>query len=205
MNETQAATSDDKVQKVKEPWQETIKKLSGPFKYEEIRASLNDPKYWFTLPDEILTFEGYVKILAHLQNTRNSIIRIKLQIDEHAGMKTAALKNMEKILPGVYSSEECKTDKLREAKAAQELERFTNYVEEAKQLQIMSNSVLTNIDSAIAQVNRQMKAVDMGIRTSAITTTEAKDWDESINIDDEEIIYDDWEKIAADVSNDDEE
>lgn len=203
MNETQEMTSAERIKNVKEPWQETIKKLSTPFRYEEIRESLNNPRYWFTLPDEILTFEGYVKILAHLQNTRNDIVQIKLKIDEHAGMKTAALKNMEKILPGVYTSEECKTDKLREARAAQELERFTIYVEEADKLQKMATSVLNNIDSAIAQLNRQMKAVDMGIRTSAITTTSARDWDDNAGTEDDEPVYNDWNSIAADVSDDD--
>ena len=185
MSESQEMSSADKIKTVKEPWQEAIKKLSSPFKYEEIRQGLNDSKYWFKLPDEVLTFEGYIKLLAYLQNIRNDIVKEKLKIDEHAGMKTAALKNMEKILPGVYSNDECKTDKLREAKAAQELERFTIFVEEAGELQKMATSILNNIDSAIAQVNRQMKSVDMGIRTSSITTTSAKDWDEEEHADDE--------------------
>lgn len=187
-------TTEDRIKKIKEPWQEVIKKLSSPFKYEEIRENLNDSKYWFNLPDEILTFEGYIKILAYLQNIRNDIVKIKLQIDEHAGMKSAALKNMEKIIPGAYTVEECKTDKLREAKAGQELEKFTIFVEESNQLQKMVISVLNNIDSAISQVNRQMKSVDMGIRTSAITTTEAKDWDKNIDYDEEDeedILYND--------------
>ena len=200
MNESQEQNSADKIKAVKEPWQEAIKKLAGPFKYDDIRENLNDTKYWFKLPDEVLTFEGYIKLLAYLQNIRNDIVKDKLQIDEHAGMKVAALKNMEKIIPGVFSNEECKTDKLREARAAQELEKFTIYVEEAVSLQKMATGVLNNIDSAIAQVNRQMKSVDMGIRTSSITTTAAKDWDETEEEDDEPLASN-WNKLAADVSD----
>jgi len=196
MSETQTNHSNDKIEAVKEPWRKAIDKLVGPFKYEEIRNSLFDSKYWFKLPDEILTFEGYVKILAYLQNLRNDIVKEKLKIDEHAGMKIAALKNMQQILPGIFSSEECKTDKLKEAKAAAELETFTILTKQADELQKIATSVLNNIDSAIAQVNRQMKAVDMGIRTSVINTTLAKDWDDTQDYDDDEPLVDSWNDLS---------
>lgn len=174
MEESQELSSAEKVKEVKKPWKEVLKQLTTPFDYESIRDELTSSKFWFTLPNEVLTFEGYVKILAYLQNLRNDIVRIKLTVDEHAGMKNAALKNMKEILPGVF--DDCKTDKLREAKAAGELEQFTIFVKQADELQKFASSVLENIDSAIAQVNRQLKAVDMGIRTSSIITSEANDW-----------------------------
>ena len=203
MSESQEITSAEKVKAVKKPWAEALKKLSGPFNYEEIRNGMNDPKFWFKLPNKVLTFEGYIKLLAYLQNLRNNIVKTKLMIDEHAGMKSAALKNMKEILPGVYSSEECKTDKLRDAKAAEELEVFTIFMKQADELQKMASSILNNIDSAIAQVNRQMKSVDMGIRTSSITTTAAKDWEEESE-DDDELSINDWNSFGTDIADDEE-
>jgi len=191
MSESQAQTSVDKVKSVKEFWKTKLKKLSGPFNYEKIRDSFNDSKYWFKLPDEVLTFEGYIKILGHLQNIRTDFVKANLMIDEHAGLKRAALKNMEKILPGIFTKEECPTDKIREAKAAEELKEFTAIVEQANALQKTVYSILNNIDSAIAQVNRQMKSVDMGIRTQSIITASASDWDNSEEFDEESSIMND--------------
>ncbi len=185
MEPDQSKTINNKIDLIKNPWKEAIKQLSGPFNYQEIRDRLNDKKYWFELPDIVLTFDGYIKILAFLQNTRNEIVREKLMIDEHSGTKTAALKNMEKILPGIFM-DECKTDKMREARAAEELEMFTIFVKQAEELQKMATSILNNIDSMIAQINRQMKSVDMGIRTSSITTASAKDWGDEDEENDEE-------------------
>lgn len=195
MSETQT-TSAEKIKTVKEFWRKELKKLSDPFNYEEIRDSLNDPKYWFKLPDEVLTFDGYIKLLAYLQNLRTEIVRIGLMIDEHSGLKKAALKNMKEILPGLFTKEECPTDKIREAKSSEELMAFTSFVEQANALQKTLYSILTNLDSAIAQVNRQMKSVDMGIRTSSITTSFAKDWDEEENEDEEEKIVN-WHDYSA--------
>lgn len=196
MSESQATSSADRVKAIKKPWADFIKDLSGPFNYKEIRDRINDKKYWFEIPNKVLTFEGYIKLLAYLQNLRNDIVREKLVVDEHAGTKSAALKNMREILPGIYSSEECKTDKLRDAKAAEELEAFTIFMKQADELQKMATSVLNNIDSAIAQVNRQMKSVDMGIRTSSITTTSAKDWEESEE-DDDELSINGWNSFTV--------
>ena len=180
-------TSADQIQAVKEGWKKALDKLTKPFKYEEIRNRLNNEKYWFKLPDEIVSFEGYVRLLAHLQNLRNDIVKEKIIIDEHADMKTAALKNMEKIFPGLYEDSVAKTAQQREARAGQDLQSFTEFVKQSDSLKKMTDSILNNVDSAIAQVNRQMKAVDMGVRTTSIATSETKDWtNEEEESDDEE-------------------
>jgi len=177
MNEKQDTINSSKqIEIVKENWKKALDKLSKPFKYETIRDNLNDSKYWFKLPNEVLTFEGYVKILSHLQNIRNEIVREKLKIDEHYDMKIAALKNMEKILPGLYEDSIAKTVQQKESRAGLDLQLFTEIVKQAESLKRMADSILNNIDSSIAQLNRQMKAIDMGIRTSSITTSGVYDW-----------------------------
>ena len=91
-------------------------------------------------------------------------------------MKIAALKNMEKILPGLYEDSIAKTVQQKESRAGLDLQLFTEIVKQAESLKRMADSILNNIDSSIAQLNRQMKAIDMGIRTSSITTSGVYDW-----------------------------
>lgn len=177
MNEEQDTINSSKqIEIVKENWKKALDKLSKPFKYETIRDGLNDSKYWFKLPNEVLTFDGYVRLLSHLQNIRNEIVKEKLKIDEHYDMKIAAFKNMEKILPGLYEDSIAKTVQQKESRAGLDLQLFTEIVKQAESLKRMADSILNNIDSSIAQLNRQMKAIDMGIRTSSITTSGVYDW-----------------------------
>jgi predicted nucleic acid-binding Zn-ribbon protein len=188
MNDTQA------VEAIKQPWQEKLKELQKPFGYEVIRDQLNDSKFWFQLPDEPLTAEGYIRILAHLQNLRNDIVRIKMTTDEHSLMKSAAYKTMQKILPGISDA---KTDKLKEADSEKELMKLKIVVDQATTLQKLSDNVLNNVDSAIAQLNRQLKAVEMGHRTFSLSTAEVKDWTNEKTGDDNE-----WETASVDRTND---
>ena len=101
------------------------------------------------------------------------------------------VKRLQEEFEVVKAQQEAKKKAEEEAKAAEELKEFTAIVEQANALQKTVYSILNNIDSAIAQVNRQMKSVDMGIRTQSIITASASDWDNSEEFDEESSIMND--------------
>lgn len=157
--------------KIKAKWLKVIKPISD-FSYDDYRNKLRNISYIKSIPEDLLTHEGYINVAGSLQGTRNGLIAIKIEIDELAQLLAAAYKNMSDILPGLADG----TAQQKKSEAEKELQSLKIKATQLEVLQKTSDTLLSNIDSAIAQLNRQLKAADLGYRTAALDFSKAKDW-----------------------------
>ena len=159
---------------VKTKWKKIISPISN-FNYNDFREKLRNVSYIKSIPKDLLTHEGYISATGDLQDARNGLIVVKIEIDEISQLLSTAYKNMSDILPGLAEG----TAQQKKSEAERELQSLKVKVTQLEVLQKMADTLLSNIDSAIAQLNRQLKAADLGYRTAALDFSKARDWDES--------------------------
>jgi len=161
------------IQEAKAVWQSALKESIDKVSYNEVRALLKNKKFLFSIPENILTYDGYIKIAAAIQEVRNELVGIKVDIDAHATFLKDSKKDLSTVIPAFV---EGKSVQQREAETAKELQVLQVEVTKMSILQTTATNLLDNIDSAIAQLNRQLKASDLGYRTSSIDLMQARDW-----------------------------
>lgn len=157
---------------VKAEWRKTM--ANAPkFDYEDMRSKIRDPKFRVKLPEDPVSFESYHRLFARLTNLRTEFVDIRLEIGERYSSLTRAVKSMEKIFKGMVSGS------VRDKEAATEGWMVHIRIQEdaVSKLLEMADSILENLDSISMQLNRQFKAVELGVRSSLMDQTKlARDW-----------------------------
>lgn len=150
-------------------WRGVISGLP-PLDFDEVKRSL--AKFRVKIPESLLTYDAFLKILSILQNMRTDLLEIKEVVDEHHTMKDGALKSLQKIL---VAMSECKTVAEKEGETEAWLIHLQKLVKRAYVLKNMTFDVLENLDIAIAQVNRQIRVAEMATRNQTIDVTMGED------------------------------
>lgn len=145
-------------------WGEMINKLP-PMDEDEVRSILSDPAFNITLPESVLTPEGYSSLHALIFNLRSRAIQVKDVVDQHYFMRMRAIKNLEKVL---MKFSEGRTEKLKEADVELWLMPQKRSLENITMLKLLVDSRVSNLDFAAMQVSRQHKAVEVGHRVSLV-------------------------------------
>lgn len=150
-------------------WRDAINALS-PLDYDATKEAL--AQFRVKIPERLLKYESYLKVLARLQNLRTDLLEIKAVVDEHFIMKDKAVRNLQKILVAMA---ERKTVMEKEGEAEIWLIHLQKLTKRAEILRSLTDDVLGNLDAAIMQVGRQIKVTDIAVRTQTIDVSMATD------------------------------
>ena len=145
-------------------WGEAISDLP-PMAQDEIAATLSDPNFNITLPESILTFEGYTALNGRIQNLRTRVVAFKEVVDQHYFIRLRAIKSLEKVLMKFSSG---RTEKLKEADVEEWLTPQKRSLEVINLIKIVIDSKVENLDAVAMQVSRQQRAAESGHKTDTI-------------------------------------
>lgn len=157
---------------VKAEWRKAMKD-APKFDYDEMREKVRDPKFKVRLPEGPVSFESYHGLFARLVALRSEMVELKLLIEERYSTLSKAIKSMEKIFVGMVTG----TVKDKEAVTEGWMIHIRIQEEAMSKLRDMATAILENLDSTSMQLNRQFKAVELGVRSNLMDQTNlAKDW-----------------------------
>jgi len=150
-----------------EIWREAISDLP-PLDFDQTKRRLS--QFRVKIPEELLTYESFLKAVARLQNMRSDLLEIKEVVDDHSIMKERAVKSLQKIL---VAMSEGKTVAEKEGETEAWLIHLQKLVARAQMLRTMMYDALENVDMAIMQLGRQIKVADTAVRSQTIDNTSA--------------------------------
>lgn len=159
---------------VRAEWRKALR-TAPKIDYEEMRERLRDPKFKVKLSKEPLSASGYVRVTAELSTLRTEIVEMKMLIEERYSTVSKAVKNMEKIFAALASKSMSGTVKDKEGAAEAWLTHIKIQEDALSKLRSMALDILENIDMLSMQLNRQLKSVEMGVRSHAMDITQLHD------------------------------
>jgi len=150
-------------------WRDAIADLP-PLDFDQIKQRLS--QFRVKIPEDLLTYDSYIRAVSRLQNVRSELLEIKEIVDDHSVMKERAVKSLQKIL---VAMSEGKTVAEKEGETEAWLIHLQKLVARSQILKIMTYDTLENIDMAIMQLGRQIKVADTAVRAQTIDNMSAVD------------------------------
>ena len=161
---------------IKKQWREAMARLPQ-LDLGQMHETLLSGRYHPRIPEAPLRPEGFVRLFGVLQRIRSEFIdEVLFPIERHHNLKVTALKSIRKVALqwATGSSVSVREGVVEDWLTAQIIS--TCEIEELKSL---ADLALSNIDSAMMQLNRQYKSLETATHASLFDPSMARDIEDS--------------------------